>query len=78
MLIVKCKQLVENVNLCDPDDRQDMALGKDGIYEYESFPHPPTAKTALDLFHREVAIGCLEDYEIWVEDENGNRLEEEE
>jgi hypothetical protein len=77
-IIVKCKQLVEDEDLCDPDDRQDFALGKDGVYEYESFPNTNKVSTALDLFHEHNAIGCLDDYEIWAEDEQGNKLEEEE
>ena len=76
MYIVKCKQLVENEDLSNSDDREDFALGKGEVYEYESFPSDGTVGTALTLFHDNVPIGCLEDYEVWVEDENGNKVED--
>ena len=76
MFVVKCKQLVEDEELSNSDDRADFALGKDGVYEYKSFPSDGTAGTALTLFHDNVPIGCLEDYEVWVEDENGNKLQD--
>jgi hypothetical protein len=66
MITIKCKQLVENDELSDGDDRQDLALGKDGVMEVNT--SCDTVEEALDLFHREQPIGCLEDYEITTEE----------
>jgi hypothetical protein len=77
MLKVKCKQIVENDDLSDPDDRAEFALGKNGIHDGILPSSLTTATEALDYFHDHNAIGCLDDYEIWVEDINGNRVEEE-
>jgi hypothetical protein len=77
MITVKCKQLVEDEDLTDPDDRTEFNLGKDQVYEC-SIPKSITDVTgALDYFHEHNAVGCLDDYEIWAEDEQGNELEEE-
>ena len=76
MLKVKIKQLVEDEDLSNREDREDFALGKDTVHEEAAPPRITTAKEALDWYHDGFAIGCLEDYEVWVEDENGNKLQE--
>ena len=66
MIIIKCKQLVDNDELSDFNDRIDMALGKDEVMEVVS--SCDDAEEALDRFHSEHPIGCLEDYEITTEE----------
>lgn len=66
MITIKCRQLVDNDELSDADDRNDFALGKDEIMEVVSSCND--AEEALDRFHSEYPIGCLEDYEITTEE----------
>jgi hypothetical protein len=51
------KQLVSDAELSKPDDRSD---NPSGSYTIEA----ESADMALDKFHRQRAIGCLDDFEI--------------
>jgi hypothetical protein len=68
MLVVICKQIVESEDLCNPDDREEFDLGLNGVKECEIPKSITNSEEALDYFHENNPIGCLEDYEIWVEE----------
>lgn len=64
---VVCKQIVDMPS--DIDDRDDLNLGKDGkkVWHYAARGE----EDALDMFHYQNPVGCLEDYEITAEPEEG-------
>lgn len=60
---VHCKQIVETPS--DWNDRQDLNLGhnKEITRDYTA----ASKDDALEQFHNEQPVACLEEYEIWAE-----------
>jgi len=59
----------------DPSEREDQSVA--GVYLVNVEPHlteEQKAEAALDHFHDNVGIGCLDDFTIEVYDANGNLL----
>ena len=58
--VITCKQLVDTPS--DVDDQEEFDLGKDG--ENTWWCQAADEDDALDQYHNQQAIGCLDDYEI--------------
>jgi hypothetical protein len=63
-MLVRVTQLVDN--LATPDDRCELPAGKDGKGSVMFYG----GHHSLDDFHRHVPIGCLEDFEIVLVDDD--------
>jgi hypothetical protein len=62
--IIRIKQICETPS--DPDDREGiMSLGMNNVFVWKVTAENKT--DAFDKFHRQIPIGCLEDYEITYE-----------
>ncbi len=62
---VTVRQLVDRLE--DPEDREAMPAGPDGLGSTATYDVRAYRKDgALDIFHSTVAIGCLEDFEITI------------
>lgn len=64
---IRVKQIVDR--LTDSDDRQELPAGPDGLGSVKTYRFRGRNDVeALDEFHMNVAIGCLEDFEITAEE----------
>jgi hypothetical protein len=58
----------------DPDDAK--VPGDYPVEIFDEVPDNMLAGVALDIFHSCVAVGCLDDFEFNVTNEQGDKLEE--
>lgn len=68
-MLVRVTQLVVTNELTDGEDRQCLPAGEHGKGSVKEYPVPDDRmgeQDALDWFHGETPIGCLDDFEIQV------------